>query len=82
MTTGYRSMVIGLVILIVAILVAPMLMPRPTPVARKRTQLLRMAMGDEDLVTRLIDGERALDTSASEEVLVSRAVERWKRANR
>ena len=82
MTTGYRSMVIGLIILIVAILVAPMLMPRPTLAARKRTQLLQMAMGDEDLVARLIDGERALDASASEEVLVARAVDRWKRANR
>ena len=41
-----------------------------------------MAMGDEDLVARLIDGERALDAAASEEVLVARAVDRWKRANR
>jgi hypothetical protein len=75
-------MLIGLVILIVAVLLVPMLMRRPTPAARRRMQLLRMAMGDEDLVARLIDGERALDASASEEVLVARAVDRWKRANR
>jgi hypothetical protein len=75
-------MVVGLVILIVVILVAPWFIARPTPATRKRAQLLQMAMGDEDLVARLIDGERALDATASEEALVARAVDRWKHANR
>jgi hypothetical protein len=75
-------MVLVLVIVLVALLVAPMLVRRPTPAARQRMQLLRMAMGDEELVARLIDGERALDPAASEDVLVARAVDRWQRANR
>jgi hypothetical protein len=75
-------MVIGLVILIAAVVVASVLLRRPTPGARRRAQLLQMAMGDETLVTRLIDGERALDATASEDALVARAVDRWKRANR